>query len=553
MPFKGIFCPWHRSGPNCANVCSHVQGRGLGLAVRVGHEVPIIRDLRNSAGAVASAYETNNEPVSVIIGPTGGGKTESSVRRILRIARSQHPSPKDGVRKCRIVCVGNTYRDLWDKAIPSYLKVFNKSYGEWQGGKGDPASHTMDFIMYEPDGRGGTVAVPLHIEVWFRAKSGEQSLEDFVRGLETTCWWLQEMDQLDEAILSLTSNRCGRYPEPDDRWEPEQVAAFGWEPAFIGVWGDTNMPVVDSWLYNKAFKDKEFGAGLFVQPPAILKNGLPNLRAENLHNLRKIPIPERYSSYYDWLADQMDDYDVTRLLKLGKAHDRRGQPVHLDYDEDRHEITGLQVDPRAPLIIACDTGNTLKHAAVFIQPTPHGGANALDEISPKDRQCNLEQFAAEIVAKVKLRFPRIRDILIVCDPAAQAKMTVQGAGQDKQITYAQYLGALTGIETERAPTNDPGLRRTSLSSYLKKEPGILIDAERCPDLVAAMGGGYCFRKIGNVVSPQINKNDYSHLGEAFEYGTLKLNGASIFFGAGANSAPEENGDYDQQPEVSSGY
>ena len=503
---------------------------------------PIIKDLRNSAGPVAKAFETNGEALSFAIAPTGAGKTESSARRILRIARSQHPSPKDGIRKCRIVCVGNTYRDLWDKAIPSYLKVFNKDYGHWQGGKGDPASHVMDFVMWE-----NGVAIPLHIEVWFRAKSSDQSLEDFVRGLECTCWWLQEMDQLPEAILSLTSNRCGRYPEPDDRWDPEYVAAMGWSPAFIGVWGDSNMPVLDSWLHRAAFVLKTFGKGLFLQPPALLPDGSVNPRAENLHNLRKIR-----ADYYEWLASTMEAYDIGRLLMLKPSFDRRGQPVHMNFDRARHVLPGIQFDPYAPLVIGCDTGNTLKHSAIFGQPRRDGGANILHEISPKGRQCNLEEFAQEILLVLKLRGWRPRQITMVVDPSARARMVAAG-GADRSISYAHYLAALTGLDVELADTNDPGLRRTSLGSMLKKEPGVYIDEGYCPDLIAALEGGYCFSMIGGAVSPNIIKNDYSHLGEGCEYLTLKLNGASIYFGqTAANSADNDDGDYDQQP-TASGY
>ncbi|BBF79911.1 terminase [Asticcacaulis excentricus] len=395
--------------------------------------------------------------------------------------------------------------------------------------------------------------MPIHIEVWFRAKSGEQSIEDFVRGLECTAWWLQEMDQLDQAILSLCVNRVGRYPEPDDRHTPEHVAAMGWAPAFTGVWGDSNMPVVDSWLYNMAFVEKTFGPGLFLQPPAILEDGTENPRAENLHNLSKIPIKAQYRSYYHQLSANMEEYDTRRLLKLVKAFDRRGQKVHLKYSPARHEVSGLLIDTHQPLIIACDTGDTLKHAAVFMQPTVNGRVRALDEISPKDRQTSLEEFASEIVAKYRMRFGRVRHVQIVCDPAAEAKMSVQGQNREVKITYAQYLAMLTEMDCEKAETNDPGFRKGAVTEFLDLHDGLLIDPEHCPDLVAAMDGGYCYRKVGNKVSPHVEKNDYSHLGEALEYGCLKLKRGVLSAPGGSQSAPDNWAGYDQQPSYSTGY
>lgn len=512
-------------------------------------EKPIIKDLRITAGPVAFAFETNAEPLSVIIGPTGGGKTESSVRRILQIARSQHPSPKDGIRKCRIVCVGNTYRDLWDKAIPSYLKVFNRKFGAWTGGKGDPASHIMDLVMYE-----GPVEIPLHIEVWFRAKAGDQSIEDFVRGLECTAWWFQEMDQLDEAIPSLAINRVGRYPEPDDRWDPENplhaahILRMGWPPAFMGVWGDTNMPVVDSWLYRWAFVEKKFGAGRFLQPPAVNDNGSTNPKAENLHNLRKIPYDtDKFRDYYHFLRSNMSDYDVDRLLKLKKCFDRRGKPVHPKFDRDKHVGSDLAYDPHQELVIGIDTGDTLKHAALFGQRTRYGHAEIFCELSPKDVQRSVEELCKELKAIVSLRFPKAHKIVLVVDPAATAQMTVQGHSETRKVTYAQYIGVLTGWDVELAATNDPGLRRSAFDELLKE--GVYFDEYGCPDAIAAFEGGFVFRRVGDAVSPQVIKNDYSHLGEAGQYFALKLRGAP---GTSAHSAANDGGGYDQQP-VCSGY
>lgn len=500
---------------------------------------------------MARAYELSNEATSVIIGPTGGGKTESSVRRILRIARSQHPSPKDGIRKCRIVCVGPTYRDLWDKAIPSYWKVFPKSMGQWTGGKGDPATHIMDLNLVEMV-NGKRVETSLHIEVWFRAKGSEQNLEDFVRGLECTAWWLQEMDQLDASILSLVSNRVGRYPEPEDRWDPEDpihaahIKAMGWKPAFKGVWGDSNMPVIDSWLDKLAFKLKGLGRGLFLQPPGLLDDGTVNPKAENLHNLRRID-PRTYAALAEGMLKAPDgngQYDVDRLLKCKRMHDRRGRPVYDIFVETDVKVTGLTADPNQLLIIGADTGGTLKNAAVFMQPRRNGGVNCLAEISPRERQLTLTEFSHEILSILSMRFYTCRHVLLVIDPAAKAKMVDGIFHQD--ISYWQFLMAQTGLDTVPASTNDPGLRRTAGKRPMKEKNHLFIDADFCPDLMAALGGGYHFRKVGDAVSPEPAKNDYSHVAEAYEYGCLQIDGASIYYGEAGPKTTLPNGEaYDQ--------
>jgi hypothetical protein len=52
--------------------------------------------------------------------------------------------------------------------------------------------------------------------------------------------WLPEADTNGDlaAILSLGSNRAGRYPEPDDR--PEGSSAYA------GIFGDANAPMIGS-------------------------------------------------------------------------------------------------------------------------------------------------------------------------------------------------------------------------------------------------------------------------------------------------------------------
>jgi hypothetical protein len=80
----------------------------------------------------------------------------------------------------------------------------------------------------------------LHVEVLFRAVN-DLDIEEFFRGFEFTAIWLPEADTNGDlaAILSLGSNRAGRYPEPDDR--------PGHRPsAYAGIFGDANAPMIGS-------------------------------------------------------------------------------------------------------------------------------------------------------------------------------------------------------------------------------------------------------------------------------------------------------------------
>lgn len=468
-------------------------------------------ELRNYAGRVAQAYEHNRAPVSVIVGPTGGGKSQASARRILRVALMQHPSPRDGVRKCRITCVAPTYRILWDTAIQSYLKVFPKTWGKWMGAQGDPATHVWDIMW-------GSTQV--HVEVIFRALRDE-SAEEFVRGRETTGWWFPEMDTMAaEDLLSLAINRVGRYPEPDDRWEEEEAHARGWRPAWAGVFGDANAPVMGSWFHDRFYLRRENRDGFYTQPPGILQDGAQNPAAENLHNLRRID-PE----YYGKMAAKMSDYDIARLLMCRPGWPRLGRPVYMGFSDELHvSKVNLEPDPRLTLRIGADAGQTFNSAATFSQVDYSGQRRILAEISPTVRKMDITEFAGEIRRLKDTAFAGVAEAEICVDPAAKA-----GMSQARTISHAQYLQALTGIPVRLAPTNKPEVRIGVVEQRLKRmvgpmRPALLIDP-RCSGVIAAYSGGYHYAKTGNVYSPLPDKkSEHSHIADADQYAELLVSG-----------------------------
>ncbi|HYE47297.1 MAG TPA: hypothetical protein VEA44_16150 [Caulobacter sp.] len=463
-------------------------------------------DFRNYAGPVARAFELSRAKITPIIGPTGGGKTQAACRRILRVALAQDPSPRDGVRKARITVVCPTYRRAHDTVIPSYLQVWPKSWGSYRGGKGDPVDHIFDI----PNG-----GKPLHIEVLFRAVQDE-SLEEFVRGIQTTAWWFPEMDTMpQEDLLSLASNRVGRYPEPDDRPDFEE----GKLPAYAGVWGDANAPVIGSWFHTRFYLERHLHREtdkVFFQPPALLEDGTQNPAAENLHNLRKIN-----ANYYTDLAATMEDYDIGRLLMCKPGYSRFGKPVHDQFDHATMvSLVQLAALPDVELEISIDAGNTLMPAATFAQRVM-GQRRVLAEIAPH-YQMDLVEFAQEIRRVRETLFGHVKAAKIRVDPSAGARTTT-----NRQITYAQLIQQITGIPVLPAPSNDPLKRRSALVQVMKRRNGYIIDGTRCPNLVAALSGGFRFKKVGNIWAPNPEKNEHSHVAEAEEYGALSSEGLGL--------------------------
>lgn len=455
------------------------------------------------AGSVARAYELSDAEVAFIVGPTGGGKSTASARKILRAALKQHASPRDGVRRAKICVVTATYRKAWDQVIPSYKKVFGWTDVEktFRGAVGNPANHK--FAIEAPMRGGGTG--PVEVEVLFRA-TNDQDLEEFVRGFEVTGWWLPEADTLEsESLLSLTSNRVGRFPEPDDRPDDPTLA-----PAWAGVFGDANAPVIGNWFYNRLYlqANRKPGDAFFRQPGGFDPN------AENMQNLKKIR-----PDYYANLAARMEEYDVGRLINCKPGYSRFGKPVHPLFDDVRMVSTRpLEPLPGQAVIIGADAGNTLMPAATFKQRAWNGQWRVLAEIAPI-QQMDIMAFGAEIRRIFETRFGGKGEAVIWVDPSAVAKSTGNLA-----FSYAALLQGATGIAVQLAPSNNPLVRRTATDRVLARSvgngaPGLIVDPA-CTGYIEAMAGGYRFKKLRDAYAPQPEKNDHSHIAEADQYGTL---------------------------------
>ena len=477
------------------------------------------------SGPVARAYQLSRAPVAAIVGPTGGGKTTASCRRPVNIALWQHRSPRDGIRKARIVCVAPTYRDLWDKAIPSWKKVWPEDFGRgFKGSKGDPAEHIFDLNLSAPHG----TTERLHIEMWFRAIR-EESLEEFVRGLEATAFWFPEMDTHPaEDLLSLAGNRVPRYPEPDDRPDDPSLP-----PAYAGVYGDANAPVVGSWFHKRFYLAKRPADRFFLQPSGF------SPQHENAAALRKL-----HPNYYADLASRMAEYDVGRLIRCNPGYSRNGKPVHEHFDHQRMVAPErIDADPLLELVIGADAGNTLSPAATFAQRSFDSQWRFLAEIHLAGRQMDMVEFGKEIRRVKDTRFPNVRRAVIYVDPSAIAK-----SAHNRMMSFAQIVQGAAGIEVRLAPSNDLKARFGAIDQAMKRsvgfsQPGIWVDPG-CLGLIEAWSGGYRFKKHGDVYSPTPEKSPFSHVAESAQYAVLGgegLGGAGGFIhphGSAVHDAPQ---------------
>lgn len=403
-----------------------------------------------------------------------------------------------------------TYRIAWDSVIPSYLKTFPKEAKDhttnavWKGAQGDPANHLVELLGDGPDGKG-----PVQMDVRIRAVQ-DVDLDEFFRGKECTAFWLPEFDtHASASILSYCANRTGRHPEPEDR--PENPPFPAWE----GVWGDANTPVIGSWFQKEFYSATREtlasrGVSLHRQPPGYDPDSPDGFHAaaENKANLKRIR-----PDYYRHKAMMQEEHDVRRLLQCKLTYGRMGKPVHPAFDETVHvSATPLDYDPEAVLIIGIDVD--FHGSAVFGQRALFGGWKALAEVvaaDAPDGEMDVLEFADAITAMRTQRFPRCKRAIIVMDPAGGSRSNL-----NRRLSFGTELQQRTKINVVPAPSNDPKLRRAALARPLKRRNGFVSDPGNTW-LNTALNGGFHYPTKGSATSQSAKKNEYSSVGEACEY------------------------------------
>lgn len=468
-------------------------------------------------GPVAEAYLHDWNPINLIMGPVAGGKTWTSCIKALEVARLQHPSTKDGVRKARVVAIRQNYRRAHDTLIPSWQKLFPpeaKVLGTWSGVKDGPCEHTIRLI----DPKYGKI----ELQMWFRA-FGDQDLDSFVRGFEPTAIYINESDELPPHCLGQLYKRCGRFPGPEER--PGHL-----DPAWSGVFGDFNAPDEDSWVYEDVFLDPRSGVTCRVQPSGF------SAQAENLHNLEKIR-----PNYYQTLAEQMEPWEIRRFIENRIGFSRVGKPVWPGYREEKHAVE-CRGERGTPLIVGMDNG--LKFAAAIGQSGQTGALKILGELASPDGEGWTAERAAEELAQILTTDfePWVEPGLLkfVVDPAARNRIAARGAGsQDDDainwmmLFHRRMVELLGFCEIQLAPTNALGARIGAVERYLGRfdaagDPALQV-SPKCQKVRRAMSGAYRMIKrqgANGEYRTEPDKNHASHIADAVQYLALAAGGAS---------------------------
>jgi hypothetical protein len=390
-------------------------------------------------------FAMSDKRVRCIIGPFGSGKSSTCVMEIIRKAQEQVPG-SDGIRRSRWAVIRNTFRQLNDTTIKTFLEWFPpKVFGEYK-------VTTHDYYITKFPG--------VHLETMFRALDNPQDVSNLL-SLELTGAWFNEVREIAPAIIVAMDGRINRYPSMKDGG-----------PSWTGMIMDTNPPDDDSYIYKMFEKVRPKNWEVFHQPSGLSAN------AENTKHLPK--------GYYSDLAQGKDEMYIRVYIHGQYGYMLSGRPVFTGFVDNVHVARHvLEPIKGLDLLIGFDFG--LQPACTIAQITPLGQLRILDELVSDGMA--IKQFSInQLLPLLRTKYFGY-NVLGYGDPAGNVRSQT-----DESTCFDILHGADIGlINVNEAPTNALVPRINAVEKFLNKmtkgEPGFLL-SPNCTFLRKALNGGY---------------------------------------------------------------
>ena len=428
-------------------------------------------EVKYEASKTLAEFHSCNDFMRSIIGPIGSGKSSACSWEIFRRATEQEPGA-DGIRRTRWAIVRNTYRELADTTLKTWLDWFPEEHI----GK----LHKQDMMHQIKYG-------DTEIEVLFRALDRPADVKKLL-SLELTGAWVNEAKEVPRAVVDMLQGRVGRYPSKRDGG-----------PTWYGVVMDTNPPDSDHWFYRMFEEKRPLGWSIFRQPSG---------RAEEAENLDNLP-----KGYYDRLMAGKDDEWIRVFVDGQYGFITEGRPVYPEFRDELH-ISKYKLEPLEGDLIYVGIDFGLTPAAVFGQRDILGRWRWIHELVTEDM--GAVRFSELLLAEMQRHFPGY-EFQVYGDPAGEQRSQVD------ERTPFQILRAKE-LNVRPAPSNDFTLRRESVAQSMSRlidgVPGLQI-SHKCTMLRKGMGGGYNYKQVqvsgDDRFHDKPDKNKYSHVCEAAQY------------------------------------
>lgn len=438
--------------------------------------------------------------VKLVMGPVGGGKSTLCLMELLRRAVTQQPF--NNVRRTKMGILRNTGPQLKATVKPIidqwFVTLTGGTMGRWE-----LTNNTFVLKFRLPD---GTV---VHSEFILIAADNPDDVQRLL-SMELSAGWVEEFREVDQTVFEGFLGRVNRFP-----------ARIAGGVSYAGVVGSTNAPQVGSYWEGVISSPPE-GWAVFVQPPALLEPDpdnpdqplaeMLNPQAENLQFLA----PDYYPNL---VAGKSEDWlNVYMRNKFGAGN--VGKSLYDGFFRRSFHVSSTPVDavPASTnlLIVAMDNG--LQAAAVIGQRDVRGRVNVVGEcFVAEDSRYGVETFLdQDLIPYLREKFPLFGNdrVLFVMDPACWTRSQVD------EKTIADAVQA-RGFRAIKAPTNDPERRiqavQNMLSLQVDGKAGLLLSPE-CRHTANALEFGHRYKKNRDgTTTDQVEKNHYSHIGDAAQY------------------------------------
>jgi hypothetical protein len=465
-------------------------------------------------GDVLTDFFWDRSRLAIIQGPIQSGTSTCCCHKIWVLACEQEPD-FDGVRRSKWIVTRDTYKDLRETTIPTWLTWFAESmWGPMI--HAEPAYHQMrnyrggkwDLIPH-PSGDGTRV----DCEVIFLALPDPSVAEKVLASFEITGFFRNEGQFCEKSVIDELLSRCARFPSK------RNGPGATWYGGFIdlnapreGHWipymrGDLSMPVEWSEEHKEQFA-KPDNWKFFMQPPGLIEKVvdkkivyLPNPKAENQKHTTQ--------SYMELIVGKAKKWIDQRVLnKTGLYVD--GQAVYPTFTESEHVAPRkLEARAGAQIIVGLDFGR--QPAAVFGQNI-NGCWTFLSELAGENESAEL--FAPKVKRHLADRYPGFNAIFWG-DP--------RGADPGQNVETTAYdIFAAKGMMVRPATTdNNVEMRRSAMEAVLERRLGLQVNPS-CMMIKVGLAGGYHYPPIKGtgLFRDQPKKNVYSHIIEAMENAIL---------------------------------
>lgn len=413
----------------------------------------------------------------VVMGPVGSGKSTGMLMELVRRMGQQTPSP-DGIRRTRFAVVRQTLQQIKQTVLKEFDTWLAPIY------RFKVSENTIYFSFND-----------VQAEVHLIPLDDEQDQRRLLSMQLTGCW-VNEFPEIDPDLIPSIEGRLGRYPSQ---------AQGG--PSWYGLIMDGNFPTEGS-EWHKLLENKTPPHWqVFKQPGGLTPE------AENVENLP--------AGYYDRLSRGQSEDWIKRYVHAQYGSDPSGSAVFREsFKRGFHTAPDIIPVHGHPIIVSQDFGRN--PCALVGQLDHRGRILVLEELATEDMGLELHINRHLRPALASERYMG-KPLYVIGDPA----------GTQRSTSYEETSFDLlkrAGLMAYPAPTNDIDKRLRSVEAFLLSQrdggAALVIDEQRCPKLVQALGGGYRYAKRRNgQLSPLPEKrHPESDLADALQYMCLAAHG-----------------------------